>query len=276
MKNTRKKMLLSSIAMLLVALVALGSATYAWFNANPNADAQGLHMQTTSGTGLLVLSASEEALNGDFSHSTKLNAVKQGNEFVTSTALVKLTPASLSNSGTADGSANVGTFYTGNAETGSSYKLPDTFTCSPAVTGRTGSFDVYEEAVKLKVTGGANTATVYLKGLNWAIPSATYKMSETVRVAIADTDGKLVAIFAPSADGNKFVQSESALSSGNYTPTAKNDTITKVNVGTADAAGTASMKVYVYVDGEDTECVADKCSGAEIMNNLKIDLTITA
>ena len=40
MKKSRKKMLLSSIAMLLVALVALGSATFAWYITNATVTAE--------------------------------------------------------------------------------------------------------------------------------------------------------------------------------------------------------------------------------------------
>jgi hypothetical protein len=61
MTNTsfRKKALLSSVAMMLVALIALGSATFAWFATTPDAEAAGLKMTTSASTGIKVLSASE-------------------------------------------------------------------------------------------------------------------------------------------------------------------------------------------------------------------------
>ena len=63
MTNTkfRKRALLSSVAMMLVALIALGSATFAWYLANPTVTASGLKMQTQTSPGLAVASASARA-----------------------------------------------------------------------------------------------------------------------------------------------------------------------------------------------------------------------
>ena len=56
MTNTkfRKRALLSSVAMLLVALVALGSATFAWFTQSTTATASGLAISTTKSSELKV------------------------------------------------------------------------------------------------------------------------------------------------------------------------------------------------------------------------------
>ena len=42
MKKSRKRLLISSIAMLLVAMLALGTATFAWFTQNTTATASGI------------------------------------------------------------------------------------------------------------------------------------------------------------------------------------------------------------------------------------------
>ena len=52
-KNMRKKALVSSIAMLLVAVVALGGATYAWFSTNQTATATGVSLKSGEQTSLL-------------------------------------------------------------------------------------------------------------------------------------------------------------------------------------------------------------------------------
>lgn len=54
MKKTRKKMLLSSIAMLLVALVALGSATFAWYITNATVTAKTTQFSAASADGLVI------------------------------------------------------------------------------------------------------------------------------------------------------------------------------------------------------------------------------
>lgn len=54
MTKSRKRMLLSSIAMLLVALVALGSATYAWFTINRTVTADKIKVEAAVGSGLVI------------------------------------------------------------------------------------------------------------------------------------------------------------------------------------------------------------------------------
>ncbi len=48
MTKSRKKILLSSIAMLLVALVALGSATFAWFTVQKTVTADTMKVSATA------------------------------------------------------------------------------------------------------------------------------------------------------------------------------------------------------------------------------------
>lgn len=54
MLKSRKKILLSSIAMLLVALVALGSATFAWYITNARVDATQTQFSAASADGLVI------------------------------------------------------------------------------------------------------------------------------------------------------------------------------------------------------------------------------
>ncbi len=54
MLKSRKKMLLSSIAMLLVALVALGSATFAWYYTNAQVTASSTSTHATAADGLVI------------------------------------------------------------------------------------------------------------------------------------------------------------------------------------------------------------------------------
>ena len=59
-KNMRKKALLASMAMLLVAVVALSGATYAWFTSNTTATATGLKFQTNQSSSLLFAAPGEQ------------------------------------------------------------------------------------------------------------------------------------------------------------------------------------------------------------------------
>lgn len=55
MKQTsRKKMLVSSVAMMMVATVSLGSATFAWFSQNTKATASGITAQTSQSSNIVL------------------------------------------------------------------------------------------------------------------------------------------------------------------------------------------------------------------------------
>lgn len=55
MKTFRKSSLISSVALLLVAIVALSGATFAWFSTNNTATAGTLDMTATSASGLFIV-----------------------------------------------------------------------------------------------------------------------------------------------------------------------------------------------------------------------------
>ena len=54
MKKSRKRLLISSVAMLLVAMLALGTATFAWFTQSTTARTQNLSVQTTKASTLTI------------------------------------------------------------------------------------------------------------------------------------------------------------------------------------------------------------------------------
>lgn len=61
MTKSRKRMLLSSIAMLLVALVALGSATFAWYITNATVTAEKTQFSAASADGLVIRHTTSDA-----------------------------------------------------------------------------------------------------------------------------------------------------------------------------------------------------------------------
>lgn len=69
MTNTkfRKRALLSSVAMLLVALVALGSATFAWFSTTNNASASSMTAKTNKASNILLNEYKTD--RSDFAHT---------------------------------------------------------------------------------------------------------------------------------------------------------------------------------------------------------------
>ena len=61
--NSRKRLLVSSVAMLLVAMLALGTATYAWFTQNTTATASGIKIHTTK-TSTLEIAGNDTNVEG--------------------------------------------------------------------------------------------------------------------------------------------------------------------------------------------------------------------
>lgn len=72
-KNMRKKALLSSVAMLLVAVVALSGATYAWFTANTDATVSPIQLSTERQSSLVLSSNSLSDENPTFTSSLNVN-----------------------------------------------------------------------------------------------------------------------------------------------------------------------------------------------------------
>lgn len=74
MKTTsRKRLLISSVAMLLVAMLALGTATFAWFTTDTTTQATGINVKTSKKSLLLVSSRTSEWMeNLNYNFNNKL------------------------------------------------------------------------------------------------------------------------------------------------------------------------------------------------------------
>ena len=148
MTNTkfRKRALLSSVVMLLVALIALGSATFAWFAANPDAEAHGISMKTTAAAGLVVKTDTDTT----WPHSATLN--KNGDTF-------NANPVSQDQSTPAN-------FWTVTAAAADAFGAGDE-AMAPAVAGT----DFYTEKIYCRLSDGSNAEQnaakkVYIKGVS--------------------------------------------------------------------------------------------------------------
>ncbi|MBQ8538238.1 MAG: hypothetical protein IJ433_01145 [Ruminococcus sp.] len=258
MKNTtfRKKALLSSVAMLLVALVALGSATFAWFTQNPTVSAEGLTLKATAAAGLQIVAADEglikfNADNDDvFGTSTTLKATAVD---VSDPAGVELAePVSLDVAKT-DGIK----FYTATAE-----KEYDEKMLAGTISDGTPS---YSEKIYLRksIDSESEVKIVNTKVTLTQSDKATdndaaelFNLYNSIRVTIFDGN-KHVGTWAPDGQGNLYV-TNGALSStaatfygnGAVAPMEK----TVKYVADADYDDADFVTLYVWLDGEDENC----------------------
>ena len=132
MKTTsRKRLLISSVAMLLVAMLALGTATFAWFTSSTTATASNINVKTIKSSELQI------------SKSTRV----WGTTVDYATANKVLLPTS-----TVDGKA----WFTANAETRNSYKKADDVDFSPdTVTAENNSY-YFTEELNVRNNGSAD------------------------------------------------------------------------------------------------------------------------
>lgn len=294
--TTRKKMLLSSVAMLLVAMLALGSATFAWFTANPKADASGLSLKTTASTGLVVRTDSDTT----WSH----NAVFYKNQ----SGVFNLTPVSQE-----QGAGKADKFWTIEANQSNDYAHKTTATMTPVqnigttvarvdqegetITHTAG--DLYREKVYFRLSDGSNASDatnkkVVLNGVSIKKQNVTgVNMDGTIRVAVVDKNNNILATFA--RDNNK---ANGTLTTANKTPGDFSKLIEVPSTGTetltldgeevidCTAAGALStnpsdqsqyVSVYVYLDGQDTDCKSDMVgtvNAIKIIDSIKVNFEL--
>jgi hypothetical protein len=283
MTNTkfRKRALLSSVAMLLVALVALGSATFAWFVNSPDANTTGFSMKTTTDSSLLLgadfdleLATTVTGRVG-FARQVTLNNKYNTGDTEASSRTETLQPASMDAAGSLHA---VQAQYTDN------YGVAEGTAITNGAAYMEKVYFMQDEA------GSSSTAkNVYLKSVTWTKPTiAAHDMSPAATVAILGMDGSLIETFTYSSRSQKFIPASmstyAAANLGTRTTTARGTASTTTAVGTAKAYNTAVasldyVTVVVYLDGEYSEVFSDNVKGdnlGNLLNNLNITFTLTA
>lgn len=256
-KSFRKRALLSSVAMLLVAMVALGSATFAWFTSDPTANASGLNVKSTASEGLLIKAAQE----GTWTHNATLAKTSGGQV---------LAPASI-NLGASTFSS---TAYTVKAKSDSNYVADNDADV-------TTTSSIYSEAINAKITGveDGTTKNVQVTGVTITTKDSTAGTSKTdkaVRVAITYQPNSgtetLLGVWAPETS-NKYLTKtgkySEALSATAYTFTSGSSS--SVSVGTSE---NDAFKVYIYLDGESENCYSQNIPLSQLGADIKIDFAI--
>jgi len=271
MKNTtfRKKALLSSVAMLLVALVALGSATFAWFTQNPTVNATGLSLQATASAGLQIVSQTEKALGKDFDVSTVLNASAIGTTDPDGKTLG--TPISLN----CDESGVV--FYTTQAALETSYEKAAEAQISPAAA------EVTEILYLRSSLEGGDPVTVTSAKVTIS-PSVeddkATKLYNAIRVTLVDDSGTVIGTWSPDGVANSYLTS-TGIAMTTDPETSEQVAKKYTNAYVQGQAATMSKSVgydtnsyvtmYVWLDGEDDVC---KTANVENLKQLVKEINV--
>lgn len=260
MKTTsRKRLLISSVAMLLVAMLALGTATFAWFTTSTNPYADNFSAKTTKQSTLLLSDSSRTGwtshLDYNVGNITMYPASGNGTSWVKGTASNSLT-------GVID------------------QNTLQAVAPSPAQ-GVIPSDYLFAQELNLKNNGTADIKDV---SIDFYLNTSDNKdAAEYARVALVPIDGTKVTADDYVALGNNVYSTTTKT----YNPIIKTDgtegtqistkTTFHVDVTTGDEVMKPDevryYKLYVWFEGQDENCV-DALSGQKIPG-LKFDVSST-
>ena len=229
-----KRQLLAAIAMVLVAAIALGSSTYAWFAANTSVTATGANVTAETPTTILIskTSATEEfgstiAMENESKMGATVYPVHwTGDKNVT--GMLKLT---------ADGLASVNQAgkRTG-THANAKFEANDTFVATTS--------DYFLETFWLSYQGPtASTETSLTVKVEWAGTAPTSTLKGAVHAVFVKANGEIIVDYDMSNAGTE------------------KDFVTLANSTTG-----TEYKVYLIVDGEDAECYNAAASVKEAFN----------
>ena len=240
MKNTkfRKRALISSVAMLLVALVALGSATFAWFTQNTTATANNLYATTVKASSLKI-----SKWDHAWGNSVTYSQGSDGN-------LATMFPASSAN-GTTWCEA-----ISDNADTGA-YKADSAKNVTPS--DHTTAKFVYKDQLNIQNAGSGSAPAInnITVTVNWPENTAAYARFALVPVT-NDTYGTESFNFESGKGFKDYVYAQSAVTYEGRSDNTTTQSITTKTTIPAISSLAAGQSVYfdlfVWFEGQDTAC----------------------
>ena len=260
MKTTsRKRLLISSVAMLLVAMLALGTATFAWFTTSTNPYADNFSAKTTKQSTLLLSDSSRTGWTSHLDYNV-------GNK--------TMYPASGNGTSWVKGTAN-------DSLKGTIDKDSLAAVAPSAAEGVIPSDYLFAQELNLKNNGTADIKDV---AIDFYLNTDTNNASaEYARVALVPINGTDVGAEDYAALGNNVYSTTTKT----YNPIIKTDgtegtqistkTTFHVDVTTGDEVMKPDevkyYKLYVWFEGQDENCV-DALSGQKIPG-LKFDVSST-
>lgn len=239
MKTTsRKRLLISSVAMLLVAMLALGTATFAWFTQNTSATANGITVRTSK-TSSLKISDDKRPYGPSFTYTDVQN--------------VMLPSSSI------DGANWYSTVA--DDDTGVSTKTPTAIPLdTPSQMNQNNKY-VFVDQLNIQ-----NAGEVAVKNIK--ITMANFNSHNYLRVALVPVTAKGQCL---DVDATKFKSNVYAADNTAYNPikadgsysTEETDQITPIAAGNTKVINIAAplaagkelhYNLYVWFEGQDPDC----------------------
>lgn len=255
--SSRKRLLVSSVAMLLVAMLALGTATYAWFTTDTTATADGLGVSTSKTSSLKISDA-----EGEYGSGFTYNGVE---------GLMK--PAS-----SVDGT----NWFSTVAASETSYAAKSDASIE-SVSGN--KLYVYKEQLNIQNAGkemAVNNVTVKVTNFNSHKYLRVALVPVTAKGASITTQTDKYTSYALAFQDNVYAFDKTAyqpITAVGALPTTGDTSITPKAIGSSSAfsikvADTLAagdelhFNLYVWFEGQDTDCMSTNAgTGA---SNLKL------
>lgn len=248
-----RNQLLAAIAMVLVATIALGSSTYAWFASNNLVKATDISVTARSDAAFLEITTADTAFTGSTITAAALNKGSKEAE----KGLYPVTPFKLS---ATDKNGTVTTDLSGSRDSLVwSYTYSDSATVANKGTnqewktvGEAGNHTLAESAVSNEFYFRMNVEGV--EGKNLKATAADFGS------VTADID-KGVTVLLAGPNGFQVIKADGTITSYNSTGVADENAVLASTVSyVADNAQTtgANVTVYVYYDGENANVTTEK------------------
>lgn len=223
MKTTsRKRLLVSSVAMLLVAMLALGTATYAWFTSNTTATANGLNVKTSKTSTLEISKSDHEwGTSVDYAHTQSMY------------------PAS-----TANGTA----FFKTVAAAKTAFDRDE----NQPIESASGGTYVFAEQLNVKNSGEGTVKDIKITINNFTCKYGRIALVPATEAgAISYPEGKSFVNYVYDTDGEAY-DALNATTGATTAITPDNSMVIDVpNLGTNEAA---YYNLYVWFEGQDEQC----------------------
>ena len=276
---TKKRALISSVAMLLVAIIALGTATFAWFTSSTTAKANGIKVQTIKSSELVISKLDKDwgtKVDYGMGQNSKTYipvSTANGSDWFTTNAVSKKS-------------------YIANAQDPNDDQKEIVNDAQVVESSKKGDF-YFAEQLNVKNKGEAEVANV---AINFSVDEQS-KRTAYYRIALVpvndNEDNAGAAAKLPSAAKNFFAEKADeagtlqnvygvkdtvgyqALTGTNVkTDLSKNvkpNSVLSVDVGTLKSGEAKYYNLYVWFEGQDHDCY-DGLAGASIPD---INFTVT-
>lgn len=264
-----KKQMGAAIAMVLVAAVALGSATFAWFVTNNKVDATTSTISAQSNAAFMTIT------NGK-TGASKVNT-KTASTNITGTAAdgsTPLYPATFGEQGQqgAHVAATKGKFMTGFGADLDDGTLSSDLELVKGISGEAGSYEAattgeYAIDEDFNVSSkGQDLKELKVDGVTVAEgSSSTSSLKQALRILVTSADGTVWDLYGLNAGGTAY---ERKLSSDpdNHA----------VNFGTVKAGQDTALKVYLFYEGSDVNVKTTNLQNGMLSATNAVTITFTA